>query len=169
MEFRSDNVRSADLPAILALNEAEVPRVGALGIDSLRWFAAHAACFRVIRAGDDVAAFLIGLGPGLDYSSPNYRWFSARYPDFAYVDRVAVARRYRRAGLATRLYDDFVAALSARVPVLTCEVNLVPPNPGSRRFHERLGFRRVGTQNTDDGAKTVALLARALDVRRKPQ
>lgn len=169
MEFRTDDVRSGDLPAILALNQAEVPRVGPLDIDALRWFVAHAECFRVVRAGDDVAAFLIGLGPGLEYASPNYRWFAARYEDFAYVDRVTVDRRYRRAGLATRLYDDFRAALPAGVPVLTCEVNLAPPNPGSMRFHERLGFRQVGTQDTDGGAKTVALLARALNDRRAPQ
>ncbi|MDX1499514.1 MAG: GNAT family N-acetyltransferase [Woeseiaceae bacterium] len=169
MEFRSDNVRSRDLPAILALNQTEVPRVGPLGIGSLRWFAAHAACFRVMRAGDEVAAFLIGLRPGLDYKSPNYRWFCAHYDDFGYVDRVAVGRRYRRAGLASRLYDDFLSALPAEVPVLTCEVNLDPPNPGSMRFHERLGFRQVATQETDGGAKTVALLALTLADRRAPQ
>jgi len=27
---------------------------------------------------------------------------------------------------------------------VTLEVNLRPPNPGSMRFHERLGYQRVG-------------------------
>jgi predicted GNAT superfamily acetyltransferase len=27
---------------------------------------------------------------------------------------------------------------------LCCEVNVEPPNPGSLRFHERIGFAEVG-------------------------
>jgi hypothetical protein len=46
--------------------------------------------------------------------------------------------------------------------VLTCEVNLRPPNEGSLRFHRRLGFREVGRQETPYGA-LVTLLALDLD------
>ena len=43
---------------------------------------------------------------------------------------------------------------------LTCEVNTVPPNESSMRFHERYGFRTVGTQTLEDGCKKVALMAK---------
>lgn len=39
------------------------------------------------------------------------------------------------------------------------EVNVDPPNPGSLRFHDRLGFTEVGRQATKGDTVTVALLA----------
>ena len=128
----------------------------------MAWFAEHAHYFRVALAERRLAAFLVGLRPGSSYQSPNYRWFCERYDDFAYVDRVAVARDFRRHGLASRLYDDFANRMPDTVSVMTCEVNIRPPNDESLRFHERLGFRQVGSQETENGAKEVALLAKSL-------
>ena len=100
------------------------------------------------------------MRPGTGYASPNYRWFCDEYDDFGYIDRIAIADNARRLGLATRLYRDFDASLPASVEVLTCEVNLVPANESSMRFHEDYGFRTVGTQTLDHGRKEVALMAR---------
>ena len=162
MEFAIVDIDTAGLEAVLALNESEVPHLGKVDIDQMVWFAEHAHYFRVALAEQTLAAFLVGLRPGSSYQSPNYRWFCKRYDDFAYVDRVAVAADFRRYGLASRLYEDFAASMPATVEVMTCEVNIRPPNEESMRFHERLGFRQVGTQETDNGRKEVALLARAL-------
>lgn len=156
------DVAAADLPAVLRLNGAMVPAVNDIGIDQMRWFADHAGYFRVAAAEQRILAFLIGLRPGLDYSSPNYRWFCGRYEEFGYIDRVAVTPTARRLGLATRLYRDFESSLPDHVPVLTCEVNVRPPNESSMRFHERFGFAQVATQVIDDGAKEVALLVKVL-------
>jgi predicted GNAT superfamily acetyltransferase len=49
------------------------------------------------------------------------------------------------------------------VPVLFCEVNVRPRNETSLAFHEAIGFREVGQQDTDGGTKRVSLLA--LDLR----
>jgi predicted GNAT superfamily acetyltransferase len=43
--------------------------------------------------------------------------------------------------------------------VLFCEVNVRPRNDASLAFHEAIGFREVGQQDTDGGAKRVSLLA----------
>jgi predicted GNAT superfamily acetyltransferase len=182
-------VRSADLAEILEHNNAAVPAVNELDRPALDWFATHAADFLVVEStvvestvaestvaestvaestvvedGPGVAGFLVGLGPGLDYPSLNYRWFSARYDDFVYVDRVVVSAGGRGGGIGTRLYDEFARRGRERgVPVMLAEVNLVPANPGSLRFHDRHGFVPVGEQDTERGRKRVSLLERRLD------
>ncbi|HSM31078.1 MAG TPA: GNAT family N-acetyltransferase [Woeseiaceae bacterium] len=150
---------AADLVAALRLNEASVPAVNSVDLETMRWFATNAAYFKVAMRGEKLAGFLIGMRPGTTYASPNYRWFCNKYDDFGYVDRVAIAHDARRLGLATRLYRDFEASLPASAKVLTCEVNIVPPNESSMLFHEAYGFETVGSQTLDDGCKEVALLA----------
>ncbi len=162
MDFIIRDVAAEDLDAVLSLNQSEVPRVGSVDLQQMRWFAAHASYFRVAMSNDRLAGFLVGLRPGTAYGSPNYRWFSDRYADFAYVDRVAVAGFARRFGVASRLYEDFAEAMPESVGMMTCEVNIQPPNESSMRFHRRLGFHQVGSQFTDGGAKEVAMLAREL-------
>jgi uncharacterized protein len=163
-EFALRPIGDADLPAVVALNELEVPRVGPLGGAGLA--ALMASCDLAVLAEDSagsLAGFVLALAPGRDYASENYRFFSRRATDFLYVDRVAVAPRARRQGVATALYG----AVEARAreqgrQEVTCEVNLRPPNPGSLAFHRRLGFVEVGQQDTSGGALRVALLARSL-------
>ena len=158
------DVEEADLDDVLRLNEANVPEVGSVDIDQMRWFVDNAAYFTIALRNEQFAGFLIGLRPGTTYASPNYRWFCDRYEDFGYIDRVAVAGNARRLGLATRLYRDFEATLPGGVNVLTCEVNLVPPNESSMRFHEGFGFQTVGTQTLDGGSKKVAMMVKGLDL-----
>lgn len=156
------DVAESDLDAILSLNQSEVPHLGGVDLPRMLWYASHASYFRVAVDGEHIAAYLVGFRPGTNYDSPNYRWFCERYDDFAYVDRVAVAKFARRHGIASRLYDDFAAVVPASVGLMTCEVNIRPPNISSMTFHERLGFRQVGSQITADGDKEVAMLAKDL-------
>lgn len=153
-------VEEPDLDDVLRLNESAVPAVNSVDLEQMRWFAANAAYFGVALRDGDVAGFLIGMRPGTNYASLNYRWFCDRYEEFGYIDRVAIAADARRLGLATRLYRDFDASLPPTVGLLTCEVNIVPPNESSMRFHEELGFRTVGTQTLEFDRKKVALMAR---------
>lgn len=162
MDYIIRNIEAPDLDAVLLLNQSEVPHVGNVDLQQMQWFASNAAYFRVVCTRDRIAAFLVGMRPGTSYESPNYRWFCDHYADFAYVDRVAVADFARRLGLASRLYDDFAAAVPATVEFMTCEVNIQPPNESSMQFHQRLGFRQVGSQFTAGGSKEVAMLAKDL-------
>jgi len=156
------DVTAACLTDVLALNETAVPHVSSLDLDALRWFSEHATYFRVVRIDRRLAGFLIGLGPGIDYASPNYQWFRQKHELFGYVDRVAVAPEARRLGVGSLLYDDFAATLRGYAPVMTCEVNIRPPNESSMAYHEHHGFRRVATQETEGGAKEVALLEKRI-------
>ena len=156
------DVQESDLDDVLALNQASVPHVNSLTMREMRWFAEHAAYFRVVRREGRLAGFLIGLGPGLDYDSPNYRYFCNKHEMFGYVDRVAVAPEAQRLGVGSRLYEDYATTLRGFAPILTCEVNIRPPNEGSLAYHERHGFRRVATQETEGGSKEVALMEKRL-------
>ena len=152
----------ADLAAIAAINDAEVPRVSHLGVEGLR---AHLPrCAPALLAEDDdgrVAGFVLAVPPGVDYASANYRWFEDRGTDHLYVDRVVVAPHARRRGIAGLLYEvvEQTARDGGRWEV-TCEVNVRPRNDASLAFHAARGYAEVGRQDTDGGAKTVALLAK---------
>ncbi|MDJ0709913.1 MAG: GNAT family N-acetyltransferase [Woeseiaceae bacterium] len=154
--------REVDLDDVLTLNEAAVPHVNSLDREAMQWFAANARYFRVATNDGAMAGFLIGLQPGLDYSSPNYQWFCSTYRRFGYVDRVVVASTARRRGVASQLYDDYASTLRGYVPLMTCEVNIRPSNESSMAYHERHGFVQVATQETEGGKKEVALMEKKL-------
>jgi predicted GNAT superfamily acetyltransferase len=134
----------ADHPVVLALNNGATPHVNALNEEEFAWLANRAKYFRVLEDAGGIAGFVLCVPSGLDYWSENYRWFTERYDSFLYLDRVAVAARARGKGVGTALYDDLHAWCVGKYPRVTLEVNLRPPNHGSMRFHERLGYQRVG-------------------------
>jgi hypothetical protein len=53
---------------------------------------------------------------------------------------------------------------SAEYSLLCCEVNLEPPNLGSIRFHERIGFTEVGQHSPQQGY-VVSLLQKVIRIR----
>jgi len=156
------DISTADAPAITALNNAAVPNVNELGEEALFALAGLAASARVAVGENGILGMMLAFGPGAAYDSLNYRWFDDRYRDFLYIDRVVVAEAARGRGIGKRLYDDVAAFAAGRAECLACEVNERPPNPGSLRFHEALGFGIVGRQETEGGVKSVALMVKPL-------
>jgi len=131
--------------------------------ERLRWLHRQAAIHRVAEDESGIAGFLLALREGESYYSPNYRWFSTRYPCFLYIDRVVVAARAQGAGIGSLLYEDAIEfARRDGAGILACEFDVEPPNPGSERFHQRLGFTEVGRQSVAGGRKTVSLQTLAL-------
>jgi predicted GNAT superfamily acetyltransferase len=153
----------ADLGVVHAINQANVPEVGDATVEHLAWLVGESDASLVAEVDGTVVGYLIALGPGSSYTSPNYTWFAGRYDDFLYVDRVAVVDTTRGLGVGSALYD--AAEQHARehgISTLTCEVNVRPPNPTSLRFHERRGFVQVGEQDTYGATIRVRLLAKEL-------
>jgi predicted GNAT superfamily acetyltransferase len=154
------NISEEALPAILSLNNEHARELSWLETPKLRHLVAEA--FLALSVGE-ADAFLLAFDQDANYDSENFLWFKARYPRFAYVDRVAVASHARGRGLARAFYEAlFEKAREAGHTVVTCEVNSDPPNPGSDAFHTAMGFREVGSAAIYGGERSVRYFVREL-------
>lgn len=162
-EWRIRSRIPADDARVRAINADNVPEVGVLDEARFALFATQAPHFDVVELDGEVVGLFVGLVEGIDYASPNYRWFVERHERFAYVDRIALEARARGIGIADELYGRFEdwARETAR-PVLCAEVNVVPANPRSMRFHERRGFRAVGEVAPYGTDERVAMVEKPL-------
>ena len=140
--------RPDDFPRLYAANQASVPGVGTATEDELALYIELSTCLVATNTENEALGFITVMEIGqLAYDSFNMRWFE----DYAektgktvvYVDRIALSPDARGKKLGEALYLAAFDHFSA-VDEIGCEVNTLPPNPGSHRFHERLGFQAVG-------------------------
>ncbi len=75
-----------------------------------------------------------------------------------YVDRIVIDSNYQGMGLGKLFYDDLSQFTRGRAPIITCEVNIHPPNQKSMAFHKHYGFKQVDTQLSEGGSKEVSLM-----------
>jgi predicted GNAT superfamily acetyltransferase len=160
------DLRAGDLTTIWSINQANIPAVGEVTVEQLdRIVTQSPIALGAVNDDDVVTGFCLVLGPGADYGSVNYRWFSERYEHFIYLDRVAVDADHRSQGIGATLYAEVESraalATDPEPEWFTLEVNLRPRNDGSLRFHHRLGFTEVGQQETPYGS-LVSMLAKPL-------
>ena len=158
----------ADLAWMVQLNDAAVPAVPPMDAASLGDVLGHADLAIAVVDQDAPDALPVGMllamQPGGAYDSPNYRWFAEHGVDGLYVDRIVVADGHRGLRLGQVLYARvFAEARRTGRAAVTCEVNTLPPNPGSLAFHGRLGFVRVGELVDADGLHAVAMLSAPVD------
>jgi predicted GNAT superfamily acetyltransferase len=152
------NASRDDLEHLLELNQSNLPHVGSITQSEMEHLHSQAIYFPVAEFNGQTAGFLIAFDPETDYASLNYLWFKKRYPDFVYIDRIVIAAEARRKGIANSMYRDLEHFAEERqIPLMACEYNLRPKNEVSRKFHQRYGFNEVGTQETENGKKTVSL------------
>jgi predicted GNAT superfamily acetyltransferase len=148
-----------DLDDVWEINQENVPAVGEELIESLAEIVATSEIALGVVDDDRLVGFCLVLPPGTPYDSPNYRYFADRYRDFAYLDRVAFRASHQGKGLGSALYQELEQRLER--PILTLEVNVVPPNEGSMRFHLRSGFVELEQRETRPG-KWVSLMVKEL-------
>jgi len=157
MSFRP--IAAADLDAVLALNNAHAAETNLLDRQALATMVSRAF---LARTNAQRTALLIAFDQAADYASLNFRWFGERYPRFVYVDRIVVANAARGNGIARALYSElFAHTRDAGHDLVACEVNRVPPNPGSDAFHAALGFGEVA-RGTPYPGKEVRYLMKTL-------
>ena len=115
--------------------------------------------FVIAEVDKTPAAFIICIREGIDsYASENYAWFLNNYSEFLYIDRIVVDKAFRGLGIGKKLYEKvFEHAAKTGVEFVTAEIDLIPYNESSLKFHEKMGFKEVGTQYVRDGTVKVSL------------
>lgn len=160
---------------VLGLNEAAVPHVNLIKIETLQKLASQSIFFYVAiddvkdnpssknqnsepdTSEQNVLGFIIALDENATYDSPNFQYFKKNYPSFVYVDRIVISESHRGKGIGREFYSKLQSQFGTS-SVICCEVNIRPPNPESHAFHQSLGFEQVGVQDTEQGTKSVSLM-----------
>jgi predicted GNAT superfamily acetyltransferase len=154
------NVATSDFESIISLNDTEVQQTSPMNLERLQLLVQMSAYCKVTTVDGQVAAFLIALREDAPYENDNYNWFASRFTNFLYVDRVVVSTKFAGRKIGSKLYDDlFAFARQNGVKTITCEYNIVPPNPASQAFHKKFGFKELGTQWVAGDTKKVSLQA----------
>jgi len=151
------DINKADLDWLTALNNACIPGVNEMTPDGLWDIAEKAAYAKILwddlGEGPEPLGALTVLAPGVTHWSTYYAWVGERYDDFHYVDRIIVSEKARGRKIGELMYRDLFRLVAGKTARVVCEVNSIPPNPGSMRFHERLGFQPI--DRVGDAVKEV--------------
>ena len=159
------DIQIADLPRVLEINNANTPGVSELTFTELELdlnSSLHALA--IDNEQGEVCAFCITFAPDAPDAGDNHRWFAERYKSFVYLDRIAIDSNHQNRGLGALLYQSVEQHMlkSAEHSLLCCEVNLEPPNPGSLRFHQRIGFTEVGQSMQEYANYRVSYLSKSV-------
>ena len=155
--------QEADFETIVVLNAAEVAQTSAMDIDRLRHLHGLSNYHKVAEVEGRIAGFLIAIRSGALYENDNFGWFAEKVANFMYVDRIVINSQFAGMGIGSALYEDlFLRSRALAIATITCEYNIVPPNPASRAFHDKFGFSELGTQWVADGTKQVSLQSAAI-------
>jgi predicted GNAT superfamily acetyltransferase len=147
-----------DFNHIVDLNEIEQQQTSQMSLERFRQLEQMSDYCKVATVDGEVAGFLLAFRQGAAYESENFTWFSSRLPDFFYVDRIVVSANFSGQGLGSKLYTDlFTFAATQDIKTIVCEYNIVPPNLPSRHFHEKFGFKEIGTQWVANNSKQVSM------------
>ena len=139
--------KEKDLQSILDLNNRESKWVGKKEIDFFQKYM-DIPIFNVFEANQRIVGFLMAMDQNTDYDSINFLWFKEKFNKFYYIDRVIVDESMRGKGIASLLYRELID-IKRDIP-LVAEVSINPSNEGSVIFHDKIGFREVGTLTSGD-------------------
>ena len=159
------NLEITDLARVLEINNANTPGVSELTFTELEIDLENSLhALAIENEQGEVCAFCITFDPGAPNAGVNHRWFAERYKSFVYLDRIAIDSNHQNRGLGALLYQVVEQYMldSSEYSLLCCEVNLEPPNPGSLRFHQRIGFTEVG-QHSPQQDYLVSMLSKNLN------
>ena len=158
-------LRADDELSVLGINADSQPHVARLWPAELtRLRALSAEHVVVANEAGGVIGYALVFAHDADYDGEEFQILRQRLAEpFLYIDQIALAPSARGRGIGRLVYAGLAQRAAAQGRrTLCCEVNRQPANPASLAFHERLGFRPLGTLATQDG-RQVVLLQRRLD------
>ena len=123
-----------DAHLLLALNNPAVPDVGELSLDKAGWRADHCVLPGMAMLDDQVAGIVVALSDHCGYNCDFYRWFTDRYTNFLYINRVIVPAWACGRGVATALYQATEQAAHEQGLAIVSDVYSEPPNTPSLRL-----------------------------------
>ena len=159
------NIEIADLPRVLEINNANTPGVSELTFTELETDLENSLhALAIDNEHGEVCAFCITFAQDASDAGDNHRWFAERFKSLVYLDRIAIDSNYQNRGLGLVLYQAVEQHMlnSGEYSLLCCEVNLEPPNPGSLRFHRRIGFTEVGQSIPENANYRVSYLSKSI-------
>ena len=159
------DIETADLPRVLEINNANTPGVSELTFTELETDLENSLhALAIDNEQGEVCAFCITFDPSAPDAGDNHRWFAERYKSFVYLDRIAINSNHQNRGLGALLYQSVEQHMihSSEYSLLCCEVNLEPPNPGSLRFHQHIGFTEVGQSIPEYANYRVSYLSKSI-------
>lgn len=143
-----------DFPSIVKLNADHLEFTSVMDIERLKLLDSLAMYHRVAVADDRVVAFMLAIKDNVPYENDNYYWFSERYNNFLYIDRIVVDTDFQGRKIGTMFYEDiFMFARDNSIPLILCEISTMPLNKRSLAFHARQGFEEVGERWLDENKK----------------
>lgn len=161
-------IQSLTKPEVLQeINNEAVPDVNPLDLAKARWLVSHAALASMAIVNGQVAAAIVILSESAEFDSDYFRWFSERYSNFIYIERVIVSAWARRLGLAAELYRRVEEVAGEKGLAIATEVYSEPPNIASLKFHAKMGFEEIGNQFSELEQKTVVKLMKYPDRARR--
>jgi predicted GNAT superfamily acetyltransferase len=79
------------------------------------------------------------------------------------MDRIVVSDDYQNLKIGTKLYAHLEKEMKReKINILCAEVNVVPPNLGSTRFHQRLGFKVVKKNHEHEPGYVVDMMMKEI-------
>ena len=146
-DIQIHDLKTADkeiLKEIFNINESYNPFLGPLKtLDNLIELIQGSNYSIFLTNKKQICAFLVCFRENSQYQSKNYKFFKKRFNRFFYIDRIGVVKGFKNKGLGTFIYNKIDAiCLKDSLPICA-EVNIVPLNKESIKFHEKMGFKKV--------------------------
>ena len=147
MNYKIEQATKDDLKSILSLNQDSIPAVSNSNLEMMKHFLIICDYFKICKINGEIIGFLNALLPSKDYKSEHYKWFNDRYESFIYVDRIIFNKSYQNQWYGTIFYNDLMTSIKNNSLDIVCEINTIPYNKQSIRFHKKYGFKEVGRKD----------------------
>ena len=104
-----------------------------------------------------IVGFVLAMAQGDTYENDNFQWFDDRLNRYVYIDRIVISEDGRGHGIGSQLYAYVIDwAQQQGLLQIAAEMDLMPPNEDSLKFHQKRGFVAIGSRELESG-KTVSM------------